>query len=312
MAHKCIITPIGNPISEVNAKDVIKRMISNEQSLLKFAYLHEGADAWDKMRTDADFPVGSREIDALQAIVSIFGASFDHLNNSINLIHIGSGNGVEIPLFSKIFDLKKEDSYTGVDISHDLLCLLNNNFGNYLMERVGSMLLFQSDVELEGNIRNICDAVRSQHKAVNIVAASGEGTLLSNHVVLRFISEALHPEDYAIFSIDGIDPGEIQKLCSEYDRGLARVFVIHGLHYAKKVGAIDNEEGNFLPAYYDDSLQQIVMPYELSDGTKIILLRSFKPASEESLSHIFEKNGLKVVHIEKTENSAYGILCRKG
>lgn len=310
MTNNNKIETVGTIFNDIKIKNVISKMIQNKKSLLKFAYINEGAKAWDKIRNDSSFSVGNREINALREI----SCHFDKINISrpINFIHLGSGNGIELPVFAEIFRFGKKDAYVGVDISERLLNILIKNHSDYLSKTVDSgLFFFQTDLEVEGNIEYICKKVKTAHRAINIVAASGEGTLLSNHDVLKYIADALEKEDYAIFSIDGVSKSEIQTICSEYDKQITRDFVIHSLKYAKFVEVIKDDSGQFIPTYYDNKLQQIVISYKLLSGAEIILLRSFKPSDGSAVKKVFNENNLEIVHLVKTKDSAFGILCRK-
>ncbi|OGQ05790.1 MAG: hypothetical protein A2W61_00050 [Deltaproteobacteria bacterium RIFCSPLOWO2_01_44_7] len=303
---------VGTIPNKKEIKNIISKIINECQSLLKFAYLEKGAQAWDTMRQNTDFLVGNREINALKEISAYLNQSIDFDNEPINFIHLGSGNGIEIPVFTAMFKLKKKDTYIGVDISKELLEILRKNYSEYLSKKVTYSLFFQTDLELKGNIKHVCNKISSHHRAINIIAASGEGTLFSNHNVLKYISDALGKSDYAVFSIDGVATNDVQSICLEYDKTTVREFLIHGIKYAKSVGAVKNDFGQFLPTYYDDNLQQIIVSYKLADGDTVILLKSFKPSNEKVVERIFNKNGLEIVHLAKTKDNAFGILCKKG
>ena len=83
-------------------REQILKAIHHSQPLLKFAYLGMGASAWNTMRQSDDFKVGNRELSVLTEIAT-HSTKLLRSKKRLNLIHIGPGNGIEIPIFFKAF-----------------------------------------------------------------------------------------------------------------------------------------------------------------------------------------------------------------
>jgi len=286
-------------------KSEIQAAISKGASLLKYAYLGGGSAAWDKLRGAESFAVGGREINALRAIAEKGAREFRASGKPLRLIHVGSGNGIEIPLFLDMFALGKKDAYVAVDVSPELLELVKKRQGAELSAKVGEVSYTQADAEAPGQL---AISLRKSNDRITVLAASGEGTLLSNFAVLENLKQCIETEGYLMLSLDGIAPDRIESVCKEYDQAVVRDFLIHSVRYALSTGAIRNGEGQFLPATYDQNLSQLIVRYRLNDGPELVLLRSWKPTSQEAIAKTLQSNGLKALQIEAVDG-AYGILA---
>ena len=298
------------PTTEMLKAEIIGTM-ARQEPLLKFAYLGEGARAWNVFRSGEECNVGSREVDALALICKAFEPELRANGAGINVIHLGSGNGVEIPTLFELFHLSDLDSYTAVDVSHDLLELLVHDFSKFLNDKAGAVSFFQADATDPHHLAQISQQVRKTHPGINLIVAAGEGTLLSDPAVLTNIRTALGPSDYALFSLDGCNASKTVELCAQYNSDDARNFLTHAIACAKRVGALpDQLEGEFLPAVFDQDEKQLRVYYQPRHGEKILVLRSLKPQKKDDITRMFSRGGLVPVRTLMTERTSFGIICK--
>src|SRR3989344_4619437 len=83
---------VGTIPNKKEIKNIISKIINECQSLLKFAYLEKGAQAWDTMRQNTDFLVGNREINALKEISAYLNQLISTMNRLIlSILEVAMG-----------------------------------------------------------------------------------------------------------------------------------------------------------------------------------------------------------------------------
>lgn len=312
MNHSRIVCllPDGKTKSNQNIKSEIEKILQTGDPLLKFAYLGQGAQAWDKMRSQQSFEVGHRELEALKLICKQIEPQIREHSSPINIIHIGSGNGVEIPFLFDLFHLGRQDTYTAIDISEELLQILIQRFDPSLISRVKGLNFFQADMESSEQLSQITKTVSHLNSGINILVAAGEGTLLSQPLILQNLKSAMSTRDYVLFSIDGCNQADIQTLCNQYDSQNVKEFLSHAIHCAQDAGLI-HEKGEFLPTEFNLKENFLEIYYQTEIGQKILILRSFKPTSKLKVKEFVSSCGLTPTAVEKTSLMSFGIACQR-
>ena len=86
---------------------------------VRFCYPEEGGNRWHELRQDESYSLGGRELRAfregLTNIEDIIG------KQPINLVHLGPGDGIEIPILFDKFKPNGSGRYAGVDISEQMI-----------------------------------------------------------------------------------------------------------------------------------------------------------------------------------------------
>jgi len=293
-------------IGEQFFDDEIMSDLKNGFISLKFCYLGKGADNWDKLRGkggrqhNVEFELGKREYTGLiQALSRV-----PFLKNPTNIIHIGVGNGIELPAITSVFDFQKH-SYLGVDISYEMI----QNTVRYQKNILGKMkqaLFIISDVEKKGNISHICEMAKKRFNPANLLLFTGEGTLLSNLKIFKYVSNALKINDLVLISLEGDQKSERKKMLSMYDLKASRELLTFGL---EKAGIT---KGFFLPAEFNEKNHQVEVYFKTSDKKKIICLTSYKPPSIYQFKETLKHHGLVPLFIEYySSTQMYGAVCKK-
>ena len=203
-----------------------------------------------------------------------------------------------------------EDGYFPVDLSRELLKITKKNLSTLIKKTVGCSMFFVSDVEAKYNLSKIVKLCKKSNPGPVVVAASGEGTLLSNPAILKNISRSLSKNDYLLVSIDGLTTINIKRVCRDYDASLSRDFLFHGVEAAKRSKAVKTSEGKFVPAFYNKKSKILSVQYTLNDGNRLILLNSFKPLRKNDLITYLKRCKLKPIKILK-KSGAFGFLAKK-
>lgn len=286
----------------------IKRRVLNGESLLKFCYLgDEGSQAWDRMRGDSDFQVGNREFSVLNQMLSWLRERLS--SETINLIHIGPGNGIETePLVNRL-QLDSRSRYFAVDLSSSILRDFEKKRHAFLNMKGIPYSLHEVDVEIESEVQQLFHSIRKSPNSINVVVATGEGTLLASGAVPRNLAKVLTDTDWAMFSLDAISDDPV-KTCREYDQPSFREFIGRSLNVAKAHGIIPDSEGEFLPTEYDSPRHLICCRYRLEKSDReILLLETLKPQTTEQAGTFFANHSLRVAMTHQDPAGAFGIIC---
>ncbi len=273
---------------------------------LKFCYLEKGADNWDKLRGkggqhhNVEFELGEREYAGLIQALSRVPV----LKNPINIIHIGIGNGIELPAISSVFDFQKH-SYLGVDISFEMI-QNTIRYQKNILKKINQVSFILSDVEKKGNLLKICKKAKMNGNPVNLLLFTGEGTLLSNFKIFRYIADALDKNDLVLISLEGDRKSQRKKMLATYNlRASIDLFKV-GL---RKAGIT---KGVFLPAKFNEETHRVEVYFETPDKKKILCLTSYKPPSVNQFKETLEHHGLIPLVIEYYQNTQmYGAVCKK-
>ena len=298
-SRRYIIKKIGR----INAEAEIKESLKEKRPPLKLFYIADGADSWDDLRGTGHataFELGNRELLSIKRLLK----EVPGFRDPTNIVHFGIGNGIEIPAIFSSFDFKKH-AYVGVDISKSLIEKAMD-YQEKVLGRCDNVTFFESDVEKEGNIVKICSEIKQKFNPQNLLIFSGEGTLLSNLEVFRFVSDALGKGDLAIFSLEGYDKRRSKEMLSTYDQQKFRKFCRNGL---KRAGIT---EGKFLKAQFNPSKSRAEVYFQKANDEKILCLASYKPSSIDELKKVLLQSGLQPSFIRYSEEDRmYRVLCKK-
>jgi len=285
----------------------IKKALKYRYVPLKFCYQGNGANSWDKLRGkggqnhNVKFELGKREHNGLFQILTRIPV----LKNPTNILHVGVGNGIELPVIYSVFDFQKH-FYLGIDISYEMIQNTIHNQENILkkMDRASFVL---SDVEKKGNLLKICRKAKRNGHPNNLLLFTGEGTLLSNFKVFRYIADSLDKNDLALISLEGDKKSQRKKMLENYNLEASKDLFRVGLKKARIT------KGVFLPARFDKKSHQVKVYFQTPSKKKILCLSSYKPPSKKQFKEILKKYGLKPIFIEYfSDIQMYGTVCIKG
>lgn len=269
---------------------------------VRFCYPGEGGNKWHKLRRHKSFKISKREFtafaDGLRRIKAIIGDA------PINLIHLGPGDGVEIPYVFEQFKPNNNRKYAGVDISEQMInntvSLNEGCFSNL------NALWYLTDIEAEGNLELVCEDVRRQGASRNLLLLTNQGALLSNPTILQNLCKSMSYQDYLFIAVEGDDKRKRKEICSTYDLLLVRNLLSVGLRRA----GYNRSGGGFRTVFNEEKSQAEV--YFSPKGEKDILcLTSYKPKEHEFRERI-KQAGLTVRFMRFYERAhAFAVLCAK-
>lgn len=289
--HRVGILPGDKGLQEALARAVIP---------IKFCYPEEGGDRWDKLRQETGYTLGDREYATL-----IYAISKVSLAHPTNIIHLGVGNGIEIPALVRAFDFDLH-RYVGVDISQRMI---DNTlrYHSVELEKVRSAYFVLSDIEAEGNLEEICNDARRRGHQRNLILVIGQGALSSNQQFFKFVSDCLQNEDYALITLEGDDKQQRKEILSTYN--------LKSTHNLLKVGLARAGvlKGKFLPARFNENLHQVELYFRDQNDRDTLCLTSYKPASSDEFRETLSRRGLNPVSIEYLPKThTYAAICTGG
>jgi len=289
------ITQIGElPNERELSKDVEAGNIP-----IKYCYPGKGGDAWDKLRKEDKkrYSLGEREYKTLlQSLRGIY------LSEPTNIIHIGPGNGVEIPLLSKALDLQMH-RYVGVDISQRML----ENTIRYQKDFFKSMknpCFILADVEYRGTARSVNNFAKETWHPKSLFVVAGQGVLCSNQSFLEYLKDALDEDDLVLITLEGDYTSKRSEIISTYDLSYVEQLLSIGL---ERAGIIN---GKFLPASFNEASHCVEKHFESTHKDKIKCLSSYKPSSDRQFESVLTGAGLQPFWIQYfPEPHSYATLC---
>jgi uncharacterized SAM-dependent methyltransferase len=194
---------------------------------LKFSYIGEGADNWNRVAGYRQNSDGINNIEEqllrrrARDFIDAFGPS-----ETINVIDIGCGNGVPgTPIFEELVKQKKQFRYVPIDISAEMLELAQKYFlDRFPWVEVSPILL---DFEL-GNFADLTYGLRDG-KSANLLLFLG--STLGNHAdrgrVLANFRDSMSADDFLIIGVELSNFAKMAKVLRYYEEENAKRFVYH-------------------------------------------------------------------------------------
>ena len=284
------------------SKDLEKHM---EQRVIpiRFCYPDIGGNQWHNIRKDNNYNLGNREVTALKRSLSdIRQLTKDH---STNLVHLGPGDGIEIPYLFETFKPGKNSRYAGIDISRQMLentATLNEyNFSQIIP------LWYLTDIETSENLKQVCKDVKNKGSDRNLILLIGQGVLNSNPKTLENIFQSMESKDYLYITIEGDDPDKRKELCETYDLPAIRDLLHTGLERA----GYNSKKGTF-KTIFNEEKSRVETYFKPENEKEILCLTSYKP-SKSNLTERLKHHGFHVLYSRFYEDiHTFAVLCKKG
>ena len=200
-----------DPLSFSQKQDLLETINKEYRIPHKFAYLGTGAKAWDTVSKDPNFDLGKRELSSLKNF--ILSACAEMENEPYNVLHIGPGNGVEIPLIVDALGVQWIANYALIDISPELLKMAKSH-GIKHFKNLG-FLSFTHDV-IELGISKIAENIRQSGANKNLILLIANGGILSNSQVLTHVRKSMMPEDKLLITLEIYSTNREKEILEEY------------------------------------------------------------------------------------------------
>lgn len=289
-------------IGRMPTKEDLKTSLAMRVLPMKFCYPEEGGNKWHKLRRESSYQLGKRELRAFEAGLSevekIIG------NQPVNIVHLGPGDGIEIPFIFTGFDLSIA-KYAGVDISEQMLFNTNQLNRKYFSKT--NPLWYLTDIEIEGNLRRVCEDVKINGVNTNLILLTNQGVLLSNPKTLQNVHDAMQYKDYLFITIEGDDVKRREEIILTYNLPSVRNLLSVGLERA----GLQTRNGRFRTKFNDCALK-VEVYFKSKKNLDVLCLASYKPREDEFRKRL-TKDGFNIEYFRFYEDThTFAVLCKKG
>jgi len=256
-------------------RDILKKFVAEKKEIpIRIVYTQK---YWDKIAMDSSYSLASRELGALSRSVASISKFFK--NKKINIIHLGVGNGVEVPFLIDAIGLKNIDTYSIVDVNRTMLDISESKIKKrYKQLRVKK---FQKDIETYG-IKEICKETRQGGSRINLIVLIANGVLFSNDDLAKDIIQNMKGDDFFLLSLELYQKGKDEEIKKPYLIKSVLDLLVNGvkiLGYKWKYEYFDaeiNRKTRMLEVYFSP---------EGNRKNKLLVLRSYKP----DIKHLMER-----------------------
>ncbi len=289
-------------IGEIPQNEDIQKYLKTGTIPMIFCYGGKGGDLWDELVSDKEYALAEREwiayTNGLVNVKNIVG------NEEINILHLGPGNGREIPPLFEILKPIGTAVYAGVDISERMIentyRLRTDDFSDV------RSFWYLTDIETECNLKLVCDDVRNKGAERNLVLLNNQGVLLSNPKTLENISAAMQPQDYLFITTEGDAPERRAEICASYDLQECRELLSLGL---KRAGI--NPAGGAFRTVFNEQKSRAEVYFTQKGERDILCLTSYKPKETEFREKL-DSHGLNIDFLEfYPDVHTFAVLCHK-
>ena len=180
----------------VDKQKMFEYMISKHEVPHKFAYLDDGAEIWDILSKDLGYDLGNREQETLDYFLQQLSPEFD--KQIFNILHIGTGNGKEIPIIINRLGIQHITNYILLDISPELLTIAES----YAKEQYNTFEFSKMVHDItDENISNIVKKIPG-NGVMNLILIIGNGFILSEPHVLTNVRKLMSPDDRLLITLE--------------------------------------------------------------------------------------------------------------
>ncbi|HSX18428.1 MAG TPA: L-histidine N(alpha)-methyltransferase [Candidatus Saccharimonadales bacterium] len=292
----------GSVLSRRQEAEFITAIQGRGEVPLKFAYLGEGAQNWDRIARERSEGEGinSAEAALLQKRVDDFLSTLEP-DSGINVIDIGCGNGLPVlPILDRLAASKIAFTYVPLDISKEMLDLATQTINS----RYPQVECRPTEMDFElGQFSDLTYQIKEK-MPVNLLLFLG--STLGNHSdlnrVLSNFRDSMTSKDFLILGVELTNLAKVDKLFPHYENEGVQTLVTYALNYLKipqttfsykvswnekysqiEMRAVFNQE---VPVEFADE------KFSLSKGENLLLGRSIK-FTEYSVTKLLSDVGFR-------------------
>lgn len=262
---------------------------------IRFCYI---GLAWHKIATDPKYSLATRELKILEESIKVVSLKIE---KPVNILHLGVGNGVEIPYIVDAIGLSNIQLYSIVDINKSMLKLAKS----FALEKYPGLKIksYLRDIETEG-MKDIAEKLKRKGAKRNLILLIGNGVLFSNPRTIKFIRESMETEDYFFLTLE-LFKKEKQK----------EIFDSYMIPTVLDLLSIGIRRAGFKPTYekfsikYDPKTSRLKQFFQIN-RKKLLVLASYKPTNIKKIEKRLKKYGLKKEFLieNKKIHSAAGLF----
>lgn len=289
---------------KIPTKEDLEKYLEQREIPIRFCYPDDGGHQWHEIRKDRDYHLGNREVTALKRSLSdIKELTKDQL---INLVHLGPGDGIEIPYLFGTFKPGKNSRYAGIDISEQMINNTAALNGSHFSQ-INPPLWYLTDIETSENLKLVCNDVKNKGSDINMILLIGQGVLTSNPWTLENIFQSMKSKDYLYITIEGDAPDKRKELCETYNLPAIRNLLSIGLERA----GYSPEKGTFKTTFNEEK-SRVEAYFKPEDEKEILCLTSYKPSGND-LPEKLKHHGFHILYSRFYEDiHTFAVLCKKG
>ncbi len=290
-------------IGSIPDESDLAKYVSEGVIPVRFCYPQIGGDKWHELRRDESYTLGNRELKAFtESLTNVKGTIG---NQPINIVHIGPGDGIELPILFRDFRLGKTTRYAGLDISKQMIH--NTERLNSELFKDSPPVWYLTDVETPRNLELVCEDIKNKGIKRNLILLTNQGVILSNKRILKIVYDSMTPGDYLFITIEGDSRNKREEILETYKLPAVRSLLQVGL---KRAG-YNLSNGNFETSFNEAESQAEVF-FRTKTGDEVLCLSSYKPTEEEFRKRL-EKPGFHIDFLKFYEDvHTFGVLCTKG
>jgi uncharacterized SAM-dependent methyltransferase len=268
--------------------EVLKTFVEEKNEIpIRIVYTQE---YWDKIAKDSGYQLANREISALKNSIEKLSDQFGE--KKINIIHLGVGNGVEVPIIIDEIKADKISNYSIVDVNPTMLKITEDKLAkNYPTIAVKK---FQTDIETYG-IKNICEQTKKDGAEINVIFLIANGVLFSNEEFVQEIFNSMDENDYFFLTLELYQKGKDKEIIQPYMIPTVLDLLANGI---KMIGYEPKHDEFSAEIDQNDHRLKIYYSPESDKAKKYLVLHSYKPNIEQ-LSKRMDNFGFARVFCEE-------------
>ncbi|HLD85326.1 MAG TPA: L-histidine N(alpha)-methyltransferase [archaeon] len=270
--------------------NVLKKYVEEKSEIpIRVVYTQEH---WNKIAKDPEYRLAGREIFALKKSIGKIAKKISEKN--INIIHLGVGNGFEIPIIIDGLNACNYNiiNYSIVDVNPKMLEIAENK----LRQKYSGIKIkkFIVDIETYG-IESIFNDTKKEGADINVVCLLANGVLFSNDELVKKISDNMRDGDYFFLTLELYQEGKDDEIMQPYMIQSVLDLLSNGV----KIIGYEPKHGEFSAEIDKDKSMLKVYYSPNSDMTKkFVVLRSYKPTFKQ-LNERMGKSGFVEVFCEE-------------
>jgi len=271
----------------------LNEVVKNKKEIpIRFCYI---GMKWHKIATDPNYTLKQRELGILKKSIELVASK---IITPINILHLGVGNGVEIPYIVDAIGLSNIKIYGIVDINKSMLKLAKS-FALKKYSKLNIKSYFR-DIETNG-IKDIAKELKNSGAKRNLILLIGNGVLFSNPKTVKFIRESMDQEDNFFLTLELFKKEKQKEIFNSYMIPMILDLLRIGIRRA-----------GFKPSYekfsiiYDSKTSRLKQFFQ-TNGEKLLVLSSYKPTNIQKIEKRLKKYGFKkefLIEDKKIHSSA--------
>lgn len=262
---------------------LIKSVRENREVPIRFVYLGE---YWDKIAKDQDYNLKNREIGVLKKYIEKVA---QNITKKVNIIHLGVGNGIEIPIIAGALK-DKIDTYAIADINETMLKLAGNRVAEFFSKE--KIRRFNQDFETY-SVKRIFKETKKAGAKTNLIVLAANGVLFSNDDFVKDIFSGMDKNDYFFLTLELYQPGKDKEIIQPYLIPSVLDLLSNGV---KILGYRPKYED--FSAEIDKKKHLLKVYFSPGNKNKLLVLHSYKPNMKQ-LTQRMERFGFKKIFTQE-------------